>query len=52
LYDLAVSDKYEGDSGKYYDNDSGGFGKAHADAYDESVIGQLISVTDSILGIN
>lgn len=49
IYDLAVSDVYAGISGKYYDNDSGGFGTAHADAYDEAAIEKLIKATQSLL---
>jgi len=50
LYDLAVSEKYNDMTGKYFDNDRGGFGQAHPDAYNEAKIEKLISVTDEILG--
>lgn len=50
LYDLAVSEKYKGVTGKYFDNDQGGFGKAHPDAYDNEAIAKLIEKTESIIG--
>jgi len=53
LYDLAISEEYEGGSGKYFDNDKGDmkgtFGEAHPDAYDEAKIDKLIGVTEEIL---
>ena len=49
IYDLAVSEKYAGISGNYYDNDSGGFGTAHADAYDEAAIHKLIKATKALV---
>jgi len=49
IYDLAVSEKYAGISGKYYDNDSGGFGTAHADAYDDEAINKLIKATQALI---
>lgn len=49
LYDLAVSKNYEGVTGKYFDNDSGGFGHAHGDAYDGDKIEQLIGATEKVL---
>lgn len=48
LYDLAVSAKYSGKSGEYFDNDKGGFGPAHSDANNLSKIDQLISTTESL----
>ena len=50
LYDLAVSEKYNGMTGKYFDNDAGDFGQAHTDAYDEAKIEKLINATHEILG--
>ncbi len=50
LYDLAVSEKYDSMTGKYFDNDRGGFGQAHPDAYDGAKIEKLIGATDEILG--
>jgi len=53
LYDLAVSEEYEGVTGKYFDNDKGEkkgiFGDAHQLAYDETVIEKMIAETDLIL---
>ena len=53
LYDLAVSAEYEGQSGKYFDNDKGqekgAFGEAHADAYNASFIEKLMEATQAIL---
>lgn len=49
LYQLAVSDKYRGLTGKYFDNDQGIFGNAHPDAYDDIAIDKLISKTQSLL---
>ncbi|MEO0898953.1 MAG: SDR family NAD(P)-dependent oxidoreductase [Bacteroidota bacterium] len=50
LYDLAIKSEYASHSGKYYDNDLGGFGTAHADAYDQTKIDQLITSTEKVLG--
>lgn len=49
LYDLATLEKYKGMTGKYFDNDQGSFGQAHADAYNESKIKQLIAATEELL---
>ena len=49
LFDLAIDDKYEGISGQYFDNDAGGFGKAHASAYNEEEIGKLMEITLDVL---
>ncbi|MEM6343903.1 MAG: SDR family NAD(P)-dependent oxidoreductase [Bacteroidota bacterium] len=49
IYDLAVGQAYQGMTGKYYDNDRGGFGPAHADAYDEQKVAALIKLTEEML---
>lgn len=49
LYDLAVSTKHNNVSGQYFDNDQGGFGKAHGDAYSQATIDNLIHTTEDIL---
>lgn len=49
IYDLAIKDDYRDASGKYYDNDAGRFNRAHDDAYDESLIHELITQTDNLL---
>lgn len=50
IYDLAVSEKYEGVTNKYFDNDRGGFGPAHSDAYDSDEIERLIRETKAVIG--
>lgn len=45
LYDLAVSERYKGITGKYFDNDQGCFASAHPDAYNQTKIDQLIHAT-------
>ncbi|WP_282031413.1 SDR family NAD(P)-dependent oxidoreductase [Winogradskyella eximia] len=54
LLDLALSDDYKNDSGKYFDNDKGDpkgyFAPAHPDAYDVSKITNLLDVTSKLLG--
>lgn len=50
LYDLAVSEKYKGVTGKYFNNDSGSFANAHPDAYNEAVINKLIEASNNIIG--
>jgi hypothetical protein len=53
LYDLAVSEEYNGITGKYFDNDKGNpkghFSEAHPDAYDDQLIAELITNTENIL---
>lgn len=49
LCDLAVSEKYNGETGKYFDNDKGRFGRAHSDAYNEKLTEELIEITEKIL---
>lgn len=49
LCDLAVSERYQGLSGKYFDNDRGNFGNAHPDAYDEDGIARLMEATKRII---
>lgn len=53
LYELAVSNEYEGETGQYFDNDKGDpkgrFGQAHPDAYDEAKIIDLIEQTEEFL---
>jgi NAD(P)-dependent dehydrogenase (short-subunit alcohol dehydrogenase family) len=53
LYDLAVSEEYNGITGKYFDNDKGNpkehFSKAHLDAYDNALIAELIANTEKII---
>jgi len=53
LHDLAISEAYKNDSGKYFDNDKGNpkgnFAKAHPDAYDEELISKLTIKTEEII---
>ena len=49
LYDLAVADKYANASGKYFDNDRGGFGEIHSAGDDEEAIDALIEQTESLV---
>jgi len=49
IIDLSTQAKYGDSSGKYFDNDKGGFGRAHPDAYDSDAIKNLMSLTTTIL---
>ncbi|NKI31810.1 SDR family NAD(P)-dependent oxidoreductase [Croceivirga thetidis] len=53
LFDLAVSPEFEGESGKYFDNDKGDprgrFAEAHPDAYSEAKIEGLLKTTELVL---
>ena len=48
LFDLALNEKHRSMSGQYFDNDSGRYAKAHADAYDSPAIEKLLRVTMEI----
>lgn len=49
VYALAIDNRYEGTSGKYYDNDRGGFGMAHPDAYDQGEVTKLLHTTQDLI---
>lgn len=49
IHELAVSEKYNNVTGKYFDNDQGSFNDAHPDAYDELKIENLMNITNKIL---
>ncbi|THB80215.1 MAG: SDR family NAD(P)-dependent oxidoreductase [Desulfobacteraceae bacterium] len=49
LYDLAVSDKYKGITGKYFDNDQGCFAQAHPEAYRKTEVDRLIHATGNLI---
>ncbi|MEM6316203.1 MAG: SDR family NAD(P)-dependent oxidoreductase [Bacteroidota bacterium] len=49
LYDLAISEQYTNDSGKYFDNDLGAFGSLHPAEKDSMVIQMLIKQTEELL---
>ena len=51
LYYLAVAKKYEGITGKYFDNDMGDFGRIHPAGQNESTIDSLIANTNELLGL-
>ena len=53
IYDLAVSNEYEGVTGQYFDNDKGNpkgdFGPAHTNAYNVTAIDNLMQATKNLL---
>ena len=49
LHDLALNAVYHSHSGEYFDNDRGGFGPAHDDAYDEAKIEALMALTEQLV---
>ena len=49
LYELAVSEKHKGSSGKYFDNDKGSYANAHPDSYNDILISNLIEKTEEII---
>ena len=49
LIALSISDEFEDASGKYFDNDRGAFGMTHRDAYNKTIIGELIEITNKIV---
>lgn len=56
LFELAISDEYRSESGKYFDNDQGDpkgtFSSAHAEAYNKDSILSLLKSTNRIIGNN
>jgi len=46
---LATEAKHAAMSGKYFDNDRGSYGPAHADATDQASIDELLQLTDQLL---
>ncbi|MEO0788095.1 MAG: SDR family NAD(P)-dependent oxidoreductase [Bacteroidota bacterium] len=51
LYDLAISDQYKNDSGKYFDNDRGGFGQIHPSGQEQTHIDELLRETTRLVGV-
>ena len=51
LYDLATASQYQNHSGEYFDNDKGVFNRAHADAYNQKIVSNLIEETGRALQI-
>lgn len=49
LYDLAMTDRAK--TKAYFDNDRGGYGNAHPDAYDAVKIKNLLTATDTVLSV-
>jgi len=49
IYDLALTKNSENINGKYFDNDKGGFGLAHPDAYNQELTDELIKYTNNAL---
>lgn len=53
LHDIALSEEYKNDSGKYFDNDKGDpkgyFSLAHADAYDIDKTNKLLEITNILV---
>lgn len=47
LYNLSMTDLAK--TGKYFDNDKGAYSKAHTDAYNNSKIEELISISNTIV---
>lgn len=50
LKELAISEKYDEISGAYFDNDKGGLGQAHPEAYDTGKTEDLMRVTEKLIG--
>lgn len=48
IYDIATVQTHKGITGKYFDNDAGGYGNAHTDAYDDIKIKHLIEHTNKL----
>ncbi len=51
LYDLAVSEQHKGKNGEYFDNDQGNYSKAHSDAYNTTIINELLESTKEIINL-
>lgn len=49
LYQLAVAEKYANASGKYFDNDAGGFGEMHSAGNNKEAIKMLMEKTESFM---
>lgn len=49
IYDLALAKTFKEIDGEYYDNDRGGFGSAHPDAYDANIVEALMQKTKHII---
>lgn len=49
LVELSFAETHQNVTGKYFDNDSGGYNQAHADAYNEEAIIELIKHTNDLI---
>lgn len=49
IYELALLKNREDINGKYFDNDRGGFGPAHPDAYETAIVNSLIENTNNAM---
>jgi len=49
LVELVISETHQSITGKYFDNDSGGYGSAHTDAYNDEAITELINHTNELV---
>lgn len=49
LFNLALSEEFKNDSGKYFDNDKGSFAMAHPDATNQKKINILLNLTKEII---
>lgn len=49
LQELAMGETHKRMSGKYFDNDLGGYGQAHPDAYNKELNEQLMQATESLI---
>ncbi|MEH6740966.1 MAG: hypothetical protein V7695_20830 [Sulfitobacter sp.] len=49
IHKAALSDKFSGASGKYFDNDIGAFGMLHADAQDAGTCQSVITAIEAAL---
>ena len=49
LAELATEERYHDASGQYFDNDKGGFGPAHPEAYDQAKTEALIDQTEQLI---
>ncbi|MEP6277837.1 MAG: SDR family NAD(P)-dependent oxidoreductase, partial [Nonlabens ulvanivorans] len=52
LFNLALSEEFKNDSGKYFDNDKGSFAMAHPDTTNQEKINILLNLTKEIIGGN
>lgn len=49
IYDIAISETHKEITGKYYDNDNGLYANAHPDAYNPTLIQEVIKATELLI---